>query len=344
MVLCARSGLVFIVLAFVCLVSEGQDEVTQPRNRADTKAVEKTAAKTIVKTAAKVAEWEIAESRVDRHLENAIGKRELSVDLLKRARAHACEQLVRRQVVYEYVKKYCPVPESEIRSELSILEANLAKVDQSIEDHLRKTRMSLAELKNEIVWKVAWGAYLKKKITEQSMKQYFQRNRKWFDGTEIRVAHILFKKSDEVAIQMDMANNVRESIGAGETSWADAVQANSIATVSKKSAGDIGWIRYNEPMPTGFTKVAFQLELEQISEPVPSAFGIHLIKCLEIKAGKTKLADVEDELRGHMTRFLFDRIADKHRDDVEISYAEGFALAIDPATKVKRKKKARTDK
>lgn len=274
--------------------------------------------------AAKVGQWEIKGSRVDRYLEVTIGKRDLGPELLKRARVEACEHLVRRQVVYEHIKKFCPVPESEIRSELSILETNLAKVDKTIDDHLKKTRMSQEELENEIVWKTAWAAYIQKKINKQSMAKYFGTNRRLYDGTEVRVAQIVFEKSNDVAKQVESAKKVRASIGAGEISWEDAVKANSIATESKKSAGEIGWVRHSEPMPVVFGKVAVLLDLDQISEPVVTSFGVHLIKCLERKKGKIELADVEEQLRSDMTRFLFDRIADKHRGEVEVIYGEGF--------------------
>ena len=269
---------------------------------------------------AKVGQWEITQKRVDRHLKNTIGNRELAAEQLAKARKVALDHLVSRQVVFEFVKKSCPVPDSEVTSELSILETNLAKVDQKLEDHLKKTSLSLEELKQEIRWRVSWQTYLNKKITEEATGTYFKRNRRIFDGTEMRVAHLVIDKQDDAKQQTQKAAELQKQIGAGKMSWADAVNANSIATSSKDKAGEIGWIRYREPMPDVFSNAAFKLDQGQISPPVETAVGIHLIKCLEIKPGKIGAEDVRDELRAHMTRFLFDRIARRHRDDVEVVY------------------------
>ena len=269
---------------------------------------------------AKVGQWEITQKRVDRHLKNTIGNRELAAEQLAKARKVALDHLVSRQVVFEFVKKSCPVPDSEVTSELSILETNLAKVDQKLEDHLKKTSLSLEELKQEIRWRVSWQTYLNKKITEEATGTYFKRNRRIFDGTEMRVAHLVIDKQDDAKQQTQKAAELQKQIGAGKMSWADAVNANSIATSSKDKAGEIGWIRYREPMPDVFSNAAFKLDQGQISPPVETAIGIHLIKCLEIKPGKIGAEDVRDELRAHMTRFLFDRIARRHRDDVEVVY------------------------
>ena len=314
----------FFALAFTGPASACQEKSSSQGST--TIAPKDTASKVAAKVAAKVGDCEIKESRVDRHLEITIGKRKLSPDLLQRARAEACEHLVRRQIVFEYVRKYCPVPESEIRSELSILEDKLAKVDQTIEQHLEKTRMSLEELKNEIAWRTAWQAYLDKRINKESMTKYFGKNRPLYDGTEVRIAQIVFEKTDDIASQIEVAKKVRASIGAGKISWEAAVKENSVATESKKSAGEIGWVRHREPMPEAFGKVAVQLNPDQISQPLVTTFGVHLIKCLERKAGKVEMADVQEQLRADMTRFLFEHTAEKHRSEVEVNYSEGFQL------------------
>ena len=297
MILSIRMMLALLMLSTLCSISTGQDEVV-----------------------AKVGDWEITQKRVDRHLKNTIGNRELAAEQLAKARKVALDHLVSRQVVFEFVKKSCPVPDSEVTSELSILETNLAKVDQKLEDHLKKTSLSLEELKQEIRWRVSWQTYLNKKITEEAIATYFKRNRRIFDGTEMRVAHLVIDKQDDAKQQTQKAAELQKQIGAGKMSWADAVNANSIATSSKDKAGEIGWIRYREPMPDVFSNAAFKLDQGQISPPVETAIGIHLIKCLEIKPGKIGAEDVRDELRAHMTRFLFDRIARRHRDDVEVVY------------------------
>ncbi len=122
--------------------------------------------------------------------------------------------------------------------------------------------------------------------------------------------------------QLMQAQDVRSQITEGKISWDDAVVKYSCATESKKNSGDIGWIRYAEPMPEVFNDAAFKLDPGQISQGVRTQFGVHLIKCNEIKPGKMGPRDAEDQVRQHATRALFDRIAQQHRSELTIAYTD----------------------
>ena len=63
-----------------------------------------------------------------------------------------------------------------------------------------------------------------------------------------------------------------------------------------------------------------ELQVDQISDPVQTVFGVHLIKCLEIKPGKIGPRDAMEAVRNDATRYLFDKLADKNRDSVNVKY------------------------
>jgi parvulin-like peptidyl-prolyl isomerase len=243
---------------------------------------------------------------------------------MDRLRAEALEHLILRQVVLDFINDGCRAGESEIRSEISIMETNLAKVDLTIEDHLKKTSQTRAELENEIAWRIAWKRYLDSKLTDDTLSRYFQNNRRIFDGTEMHVAQILFDDRETADQQLMQAQDVRSQITEGKISWDDAVVKYSCATESKKNSGDIGWIRFAEPMPEAFNEAAFELDPGQISQGVRTRFGVHLIKCIEIKPGKMGPRDAAAQVRQHATRALFDRIAQQHRNQVTIVYTDNW--------------------
>ncbi len=60
------------------------------------------------------------------------------------------------------------------------------------------------------------------------------------------------------------------------------------------------------------------MEVDEISPPVTTRFGIHLIKSLEIRPGKIGWRDAIDEVREHAARTLFEQIANEYRDNVTI--------------------------
>lgn len=291
----------------------GNPEPKQEEATADTQQV-----------AATVNDQPISVSRVQRHLNRTIGNKSVPNAALDRLQAEALEHLVRRHIVHEFIADKHGAGESEIRSEISILESKLAQVDQTIDDHLKKNGQTRDELEYEIAWKIAWQRFLDKKLSEKTLSNYFQRNRRIFDGTEMRVAHILFSNDGSPEQQLKRINDVRKLVSEGRLSWVEAVHKYSRAIESKKKAGEVGWIRYAEPMPAVFNEAAFQLQTGQISQPVRSDFGLHLIKCLEIKPGTIGPRDAQERLREHAMRALFEQIANKHRSKVIVVYTDNW--------------------
>jgi parvulin-like peptidyl-prolyl isomerase len=141
------------------------------------------------------------------------------------------------------------------------------------------------------------------------LQKFFAREKAHFDGGERRVAHILWKlpaDADEASHTKlrDQAAEVRAEIVAGKTTFAAAAAKHSQAPTAAQG-GDIGWIRRAEPMPEAFSRQAFQLAVDEISPPVASPFGWHLIQCLEIKPGQRTWQDARDELRIAVAQYLF---------------------------------------
>ena len=77
-------------------------------------------------------------------------------------------------------------------------------------------------------------------------------------------------------------------------------------------------------MPPTFSKAAFELDEGEISRPVATPFGVHLIKCLELKEGKTGWRDALNEVRQNAIRDLFRELARGHRAKVLIEFQNGF--------------------
>jgi parvulin-like peptidyl-prolyl isomerase len=87
---------------------------------------------------------------------------------------------------------------------------------------------------------------------------------------------------------------------------------------SRDAGGEIGWISRREPMPEPFSRAAFALSINQVSEPVETTFGWHLICCLEIKPGQKRWTDVRPELELAATEYLFNWIADQQRPKAKV--------------------------
>lgn len=100
---------------------------------------------------------------------------------------------------------------------------------------------------------------------------------------ELRVSHILlnFKKgmnhNDSLKLK-EKADSLYNAINKG-TSFEEIAQKFSDHKESGKKGGDLGWIAYNGNYPPEFKDAAFAIKADgQISQPVQTRFGWHIIK------------------------------------------------------------------
>lgn len=95
------------------------------------------------------------------------------------------------------------------------------------------------------------------------------------DGSR-RSSHILFNAEDEKT-----ATKVAEQLKDGSLSWDDAVAQYSTDTLTKEANGDNGWDSVNT-FVEAYNNALVELNKDDISDPVTTEFGIHLIKCTDI--------------------------------------------------------------
>ena len=90
--------------------------------------------------------------------------------------------------------------------------------------------------------------------------------------TEVRASHILVKTRPE-------AVKIRKEIVNGDISFEDAAEKYSLCP-SSVNGGDLGYFKRGQ-MVQPFSDVAFDLKVGQISDPVGTKFGWHLIKVVD---------------------------------------------------------------
>lgn len=89
--------------------------------------------------------------------------------------------------------------------------------------------------------------------------------------TKVHAAHILVKSEDK-------AKELLQKIISGE-SFEKLAQENSLCP-SRKKGGDLGWFGRGQ-MVREFENTAFALKKGQISYPIKTQFGWHLIKVID---------------------------------------------------------------
>jgi peptidyl-prolyl cis-trans isomerase C len=131
---------------------------------------------------------------------------------------------------------------------------------------------------------------------------------------EVQARHILVASEDE-------AKKLAEKVAAGED-FAKLAQENSGDAGSKERGGDLGFFGRGQMVPQ-FEKAAFELKKGEVSKPVQSQFGWHLIKVEERREKPLPTYDeVKDRLIGSMVQSKAQDIVTGLRSKAKIDYID----------------------
>jgi len=120
-------------------------------------------------------------------------------------------------------------------------------------------------------------------VTDREIRSYYDENRDQFarpSTGRFSVAYITkgAGAADTVAA-MQRARSIRQEILEG-ADFADVARRESADPGSAAAGGDLGFFSRGQMVPA-FEEAAFSLPIGQVSEPVQSAFGFHLIEVQE---------------------------------------------------------------
>lgn len=123
------------------------------------------------------------------------------------------------------------------------------------------------------------------------IQNYFESNKTEFTSEKkVKARHILIKGDDKNAL--DTAKALKKQLNEG-ANFEKLAKENSSDPVSAAQGGDLGFFKRGDMVPT-FEDKAFSMKVGEVSEPVKSEFGYHIIKVEDIKAqSETELKDVE---------------------------------------------------
>jgi peptidyl-prolyl cis-trans isomerase C len=130
------------------------------------------------------------------------------------------------------------------------------------------------------------------KITDPNMKSFFEKNKNRYSQDEVRAYHVLLKTEAE-------AKEVYAKAKTGEDFEVLAKKFSKDPSV-EQNMGDLGFFNRSRMVPQ-FADAAFAMKKGEISQPVKTPFGFHVIKVVDKKDGKpVKFDDVKEQVRGDL--------------------------------------------
>ena len=287
--------------------------------------------------AATVGDEPIFAAEIDELLADTPSGRQASGEALAKLKAEALEQLINRRLVFKSLAKqgYNP-PEEDVDELLAELKQRLEAQQLSFEEFLNRHSLTELLVRRRLAWDAAWTRYLEQTLTDEAVEKYFDAHRRDFDGTELRVSHILLRVENladrsAVAAAIDRAETLRKEIAAGKLTFAQAAKKYS-AGPSRKQGGDLGFIARHGQMAEAFSAAAFRLEKGETSPPVVTPFGVHLIECSDVKPGKLTWRNQRRAVAEAWARDHFLELAAAARKQAVVKYT-GASPHFKPGTR-----------
>lgn len=190
------------------------------------------------------------------------------------------DEIVKRELIYQ----------NAIAMKLDNDEDYVAKIDE-----FKKMTLISLVLQKEVEEKAI--------VSDAEVKAFFDKNEEKFRiGTEIKASHILVETEDEATSIIDKLNN-------GEK-FGKLAKAHSKDKGSAEKGGDLGFFGRGKMVPE-FERAVLSLKVGELSAPVKTRFGFHVIKLADIKEGdpanfEQSKASIQKQIVSLKRKELFD--------------------------------------
>ncbi len=250
--------------------------------------------------------------------------RQFPVEEHATARKEILNHLVENVLIDQYLTALnVTVPPAETDKLLEELKAELKKANKDYAKELDAMMLSEAEFRTEVGAQMKWDKFLKDQGTDQKLQDFFGKRPDIFDGSTVRARHILLTPGADAAKVAEAKTKLAQIKAAitaeGDKAYAaapgdalakDKARGDKVNEVfaayakehsqcpSKVNGGDLQFFPRVGAMVEPFAEAAFRLNANQMSDPVETEFGQHLIMTVAKNPGKPrKFEEVKEDVR-----------------------------------------------
>jgi len=250
-----------------------------------------------------------------------ITKGELYVAMYTRVGEEALDNLITRLLIVQEGRKLgLSVAEAEIDDEIQqIIQESFAGMEDQFQQALDQYGVSMETVRSDIRANLTARKIAEQQIniSDQQLEEYFNANQSEFNiSDEAEARHILVDSLEE-------ANEIIGLLDLG-SDFAELAKERSKDPGSKDQGGNLGFFKPGAMVPE-FDEAVFSMEIGQISEPVETMHGFHIIELLDKKSGRVvTFAEVKETVRETMTeqqvQGLTQELFTRLREEAEIIY------------------------
>jgi parvulin-like peptidyl-prolyl isomerase len=216
-----------------------------------------------------------------------------------------------------------PVPAVEVERHFASLVENVQKQGKSMADYCKEAGTNEQEIRAELASRLQWANYGATRLTEADLQKYYLENKDFFDETMVRASHILIRlqpgtPENEKAQARARLTALRNDLLAKKIDFAEAAKKYSQCPSAAKG-GDLDFFPRKGVVDEEFARVAFGLQIGQVSEIVQTVFGLHLIMPTQRKEGKgSDYNKIKDDVREMCLQELWQAVMASQRQHAKI--------------------------
>lgn len=211
-----------------------------------------------------------------------------------KAYTSAMDLLVNTKVLAQFLRaQRLEVKPADIAAVVAEYESSAKAQGSSLATELSNTNTTMEAFQERIARSLQWKQYVLGRATDAELKKYAEANKDFLNGTQVRASHILVELPDGADAQAKEAArqkllSIKKEIEGGKITFADAANKYSEDPGNKQtpSGGDLDFFprkgRFIEP----FSAKAFTMRKGEISEPIETEFGLHLIQVTDRREGQ----------------------------------------------------------
>ena len=205
-------------------------------------------------------------------------------DLYKELKSQYGNQVVQNMVYKKLLQSKYTVTKKDIDNKISEVEASLGGAAQ-LQQALAQQGMTMTQFRDNVETQLLLFKAQTKgvKVTDKELQDYFNKNKSQY--VQVKARHILVDKKST-------ADSIEKQLKSG-TDFATLAKKYSTDTGSKDQGGELGWVKKGQMVPE-FETALFKLKKGEISQPVKSQYGYHIIQAEDVK---DSLADFKSQIK-----------------------------------------------
>ena len=217
------------------------------------------------------------------------------------------------------------ISDKEVDSAVDEVKKSYNLTDEQLQQAVAREGYSIAEYREQMRKQIGRYKLISEKVRKNVkvsdadvQSEYDRMTRSEGEDYEVHVRHILIavpRNASSAQVEQARRKAAAVAVEARESgvNFAELAKTRSEGS-SSSDGGDLGFFKRGTMVPE-FERVAFNLKTGEVSEPVRTQFGWHVLKLEEIrKLGMKPLAEVRPEIEDRLRRAQADRLTSQYME------------------------------